>query len=84
MLTSSSLWGRTCSASRATPSPMMLLRRGNPEKFHELRAVGTPCAFWPLRRSLHSLRAKWAGALMLQKVFSPCESDTLRAPGCTD
>ncbi|GBP52981.1 hypothetical protein EVAR_97575_1 [Eumeta japonica] len=58
----------------------------NPEGFNDLRAVGTPVpSARRLRRlRLSSLRAKKAGALTFQESFSPCESDTPRAPGYTD
>ncbi|GBP04138.1 hypothetical protein EVAR_74862_1 [Eumeta japonica] len=45
-------------------------------------ALLAPLCFWPLRRSLYNLRTKKAGALMIQGVFNPCESDTPRVhPG---
>ncbi|GBP53724.1 hypothetical protein EVAR_39878_1 [Eumeta japonica] len=52
---------------RATPSPMTLLRRGNPEGFHVFRAIGTPVPSGPLRRSLYRVRTKRAGSLKFEE-----------------
>ncbi|GBP94024.1 hypothetical protein EVAR_70028_1 [Eumeta japonica] len=71
-------------SSRAQLSPMTSLRRGNPEGFQRLFApLALLCLPAPLDEVIKAFELT-ADAIMLQGVFSPCESDTPRAPGRTD
>ncbi|GBP96197.1 hypothetical protein EVAR_98123_1 [Eumeta japonica] len=59
----------------------MLLRRGNPEGFHDLPPLATLCLLG--LDEAYTLRAK-DRRLNASGGFSPCESDTPHAPGRTD
>ncbi|GBP71123.1 hypothetical protein EVAR_37217_1 [Eumeta japonica] len=63
----------------AQVSSMTLLRRGNPEGFQRLFAPLVLCLLAALDEVVKAFKLT-AGAFMLQGVFSPCESDTPRAP----
>ncbi|GBP57143.1 hypothetical protein EVAR_33386_1 [Eumeta japonica] len=68
-----------------TPSlSTMLLCCGNPEEFQRFFAPLTPLCLLAASNEAVKAYGLTAGALVFQGVFSPCESDTPRAPGSTD
>ncbi|GBP79849.1 hypothetical protein EVAR_89288_1 [Eumeta japonica] len=68
----------------APSSPTTLLCRGNPEGFQRFFAPLAPLCHLTASDEAVKAYGLTAGAVMFQGVFSPCESDTPRAPGRTD